>query len=452
MQAEATLLRNLFSPLVDYDLNGQLVVALADRFWWEDDKLIFSFSSKSKTNKGNTITADDAAVSLKRLIKDGKNKHGDIGMMLCPDLDRSLVMAHCPGITVKDDLLILKPAKVEYKEYLLPILASVDFRIIPKAALDDNLSEIISFSETSGPYYVASTNSDYIELRANKFSYLYNDKMPSSVNLIFVKGSEVFDLFKAKQIDLLPTLISINQQELEDLERFFGPEIEIFKTYNLKISAIFFSQKAISDFTVDERFFISSSLIEVLNKARCKFNVDTLEYFQDFSEGNLTNEQLKIIENLRNTSKKVNFKRKPKIAVSKAFESRWSGFFEKYPMFEKEVIETSAVQIPMERRMDVYPLTVDVAFNSSPSLLSYALKEGFFGPYGAKTDIWFKNYVDSVKKDRLVKLNDLHFNALKNCFLYPVTKAPYIAISRKPWSIHINKFFAATNLWQIQMN
>lgn len=452
-QSQTFLLRNLFSPLVDYDKNGQLVTAIAERFWWENDSLIFSFGENTRASNGTLIAAEDAAISIKRLIKDGNNKHGDIGLILCENnIDRSKIFEFCPGITVKDGNLILTPTKKEYKDYLLPLLASVDFRIFPKASLDSNFDEIVDYSITSGPYFVSEIYPDKFVLRANKHSYLFNENIADTVNLLFVKATEVVELFNSNKIDLIPSNIPLNKTQYFDLENSNKEGIDIFKTYNLKIFGVFFTDTGLTDFTADERFYTGKALIEPMEKARGYFNVNTSEFFQDFGEGYLNDSQLKTIERLRESQHELKFKRKIRIAVTKMYEDRWAGFFEKYPMFEKVLIDTSPIPESMMKFVDAYIVAVDVAFNSSPSLLAFSLKQGYFGIYKDNLDLWFRNYINLGKNEQLNELNTLHFNSLKNCNLYPVTKAPYIAISKKPWKIDLNKYFAATNLWQIYKN
>jgi hypothetical protein len=450
VQYQATFLRNLFSPLVDYDLNAQLVVGLAERFYWEDDKLFFTFSSKSKTNSGKLVTAEDAAISLKRLIKDGANKHGDIGLMLCPNIDKNDIMGHCPGIEVQDNKLVLKVVDLKFKEFLLPLLASVDFRVIPKSSLDKDFSEIISFEETTGPYYVESYSKEKIILKANRFSYLYSEKMPQTVNLILIKGGMFADSFKKGIIDLIPTVVILNENEYSEILDSDISKIDVFKTFYLQVSAVVFSINGVTKFSKEERFYISSIVREMIGIMQSPFDVPTTQFFQDFGEGYLNKIQLQEIEVLRNNIKPIKLKHQPTIGIRKGYEQKWVEFFKKHKDFKPVIVDKSVSAIPMESRPDVYLTGTDVAFNSSPALLSYSLKEGRFGLYGKNAEIWFEDFLVSERPLRLEKLNELHFNALKNCYFYPISSSPFVAIARKPWSIHLNKFFAATNLWQIQ--
>ena len=77
-------LQNIYSPLVEYSLNGELVSAVAEKFQWIGTEAHFKIRPDLRTIDGDKIDANDAAMSFKRLFMIGGNTHGDLKRMLCP--------------------------------------------------------------------------------------------------------------------------------------------------------------------------------------------------------------------------------------------------------------------------------------------------------------------------------------------------------------------------------
>lgn len=109
---EYELVQNLYRPLVEYDLSHNLVPGLAKNFYWEGESLIFEFDpSRVVTFDGDSVTAEDAARSLKRAIFYGKTGHGDLRTFLCPNQKLKSIDDSCPGINTEQGKLILTPVK-----------------------------------------------------------------------------------------------------------------------------------------------------------------------------------------------------------------------------------------------------------------------------------------------------------------------------------------------------
>lgn len=70
---QGALLPNLYSGLIEYDLNGNLQSGIATKFYWVGPKLVFEFGSKVKTKAGHFINAADAAASIRRILKLGSS-------------------------------------------------------------------------------------------------------------------------------------------------------------------------------------------------------------------------------------------------------------------------------------------------------------------------------------------------------------------------------------------
>lgn len=447
---QATLLRNLYSPIVDYNKSGQIVSALADDFYWNANKLVFNFGTKSKTIFGNYIGAEDAAISLKRLVIDGKNTHGDIAKILCPDGKINNLNDECDGIRVIGNQLELTPSSSKYNTALIELLASIDFRVIPKSAVDPSTLKIINFKDTSGPYYLDDYDKNGLTLKANPNNYLYHPQIPKLVKVIYMNFEDLDQSFLDGKIDLIPTVAPISKSQYEKIVKS-GVEFEEFQTYKIKIEALKFTKRGLLSLTPEERFYIGNKFSDLIVKNLSPLNAEkTTQYFQEFAEGYLSNKQLQIIEELRrNFSNDLNSK-KYHVMIRKASYEKFKYFFDKNSEFSPVFSEKIKNQNDYENLSDFTFLYMDVSFNATISLLSYSMKTGTWGLSEKDRNDWLEKYLDvDNEEERLRLLNELHFNALKNCSIYPISASPYVAIARKPWKPDFNKYFAATNLWQI---
>lgn len=444
---EATIIRNLYSPLVDYDHNAQLVTGIAKTFYWENNNLIFEFSDKVKLNSGRYIDAYDAYYSIKRLIKDGKNLHGDIRLLLCNGKKINTIDEECPGLKVKDGKLIFTLEKEEYKELILPLLASVDFRIIPRECFDHATLKIIDFSNTTGPFYLEK--SGQLKLKANINHYFYSEKIPQEIQLINFNSKDIVEKFISEEIDLIPTVTTLSQSGFDKIQASTS-NFDLFSTYPIKIRLVRFSKKAINTYSSIERFSIGKKIEADLFDSKILFEQPTSQFFQSFGQGYLDENQIKEVEALKKKSFNQKLSKRPTLGVAKNNIKDWDRFFKNNPEFDPMPTEKSPSSLDVNDRPDSFLAMTDVAFNSGVPLLSYNLKQGTFGLFGNEAEIWLKDFIEtSNQSEKLNKLNQLHYNAIRNCTIYPISSAPYVAIVRKPWKINFNKFFQASNFWQI---
>ena len=76
---------------------------------------------------------------------------------------------------------------------------------------------------------------------------------------------------------------------------------------------------------------------------------------------------------------------------------------------------------------------------------------GFFGMSKAERNLWLAEYMEMANKnDRLAMLRTVHFNALFEGVLVPITVSPFIAVVRKPWRMGLSELYANNQLWLIR--
>ena len=100
---EYTFLQNIYSPLIEYSVSGELVSAIAERFGWRGTNAVFQIRKGLKTIDGDTVNAYDAEASLKRLFVIGGNTHGDLKNLLCPGTRLKSLQSVCEGIAVENN-------------------------------------------------------------------------------------------------------------------------------------------------------------------------------------------------------------------------------------------------------------------------------------------------------------------------------------------------------------
>ena len=176
-------LENLASPLIQWSVDGQLSSGLAESFEWQGDELHLKIRSDFRTVDGLTVTAEDAAFSLKRVIILARNTHGFIADFLCGDHKLTKLTDDCPGIKTSDDVLILKPLRG--KAFLVKMLTAMDFVILLRSEVDPDTLAIKSFRNTTGPYYLDGDpkvgTQRYV---ANKGHWLWSAAMPQEVEIV----------------------------------------------------------------------------------------------------------------------------------------------------------------------------------------------------------------------------------------------------------------------------
>ncbi|MEK6772620.1 MAG: hypothetical protein AABY64_01660 [Bdellovibrionota bacterium] len=455
--AEAIVLRNLYSALFEYDEKGNIVTGLIKSFYWKNGVLKFDLITEPVLSNGKTISVNDVFFSLKRLMFLGNNLHGDLKEILCPDVQLNNINDDCPGIKAVGQTIEMKPISKAFGQQLIPLLATVDFRIIPRESINENspFFPIVNFNVTSGPYF--STIYDErgnFNLRANLFHYKYSINMPQEVDVLSLNGNEATERFLNGTIDLISTSIPITYENFQKIEKSVN-DLSVSKSFNLKIKAIFFGKKALEDFDTFERFILAKKLRVFYDKIVLPMEVQSNEFFQDFASGYLSTEQKNELQKLRDTASTSidNFPRKASLAINRKSIDNWRSFLKQNKGFTPELIDKSVFHMKVENRPDVFAGVNDVTFNRSISVLSYNLKQGILGLYGDTAHDWFKKYLRANSSEHAIKiLNELHYKALSTCAIYPLTASPFILLARNGWKAQMNPFFSATELWLLQKN
>lgn len=455
---EYIFLENLFSTLVEMDNKGSIQAGLADKVDWIGDELRLKIRSNLKTASGKLITSDDVVFSLKRLLILAENTHGNFKDIVCPNTTIKSVDESCPGIRKDGDYIFLN-AKGG-KSFILPMLTSIDFAIIPRSSTDEKTLAIVNFSETSGPYYVSFDDGQgNIEFKLNPYHYHAEKNIAEIVRLVpsdtKIQGDSL-RMLKENKVDHLTTVDASKADELLPFATN-NSEYNVHMTMKIKSLALVFTEKGYAELSPEERRHIGNRI----RLAFAKIYKDTpgyeqrSEFFPNLSDGGISEEQHKKLTEINlKEAKSLNKKFRLGLIKRGPLEA-WSKDINSYIPEADCYIETNAPDLKKITSPDEIPhafiASTDTGFMEDITLISYSLNAGLLGLKKNDRTKWMAQYMAlDDKTKRIEKLKDLHFHALYDPWIVPLMASPYSAVARKPWKIELSELFANNKLWHIK--
>ena len=446
---QSILLMNLYSGLIEYDLNGNLQSGIASKFYWDGLRLVFEFGHKVKTKSGHYIDAEDAAASIRRVLKLGSSTHTNLKYFLCNFQETDDVFKNCESIYVEDGKLIVQIQNEKHKPFVISTLAAGDLAVVPKSVIDRKSLAIIDNTETSGPYFLKSLGKEW-ELQQNPEHFQLSSGSPFIVKLIDVGSRRAGELLLENQVDILPTGINI-PPVLYNKMRDEIPDFKSFETLPIKLYIVQFSFPGVRKTTVRQRFHIASQFRKILGTEYPLpiHSSPTYEFFLANGHGQLTQNQYQEILNNFNTDESEASDYKPSFYFYKNLSHAFSVFKK---IEEIRPIETDRFppNEPLDERLDLFIGTTDISFKEDLSLLGYNFNQGTFGYDEKQGEAWLAKYMAEESKEKRAEMaRDLQFEGLKNGVIFPMFKAPYTVMARNGFSISMSPIFATTNFWRI---
>jgi len=457
---EYIFLENIYSPLLEIDpKTGLINSGLAKSYDWQGDDLILEIRNDSSTVSGHPINAEDVEFSLKRLLVLSGNTHGNFKDLVCPNANLSSIEESCEGIIRSNNKIILRAG--QRKSFLVPMLAAIDFAIIPKSSVDANTLAIVNYKETSGPFYVDQDDANgQIVLKANPKHFRFSTEMPAVIRLVPVQSGTdqtSVSLFEDNKVDHITT---IDPVRLEKVFKFAKSrdDVTIHTTHKIRTLSLVFTDKGIRDFSNNERHQIGVKIRAALSPSSEDSPIleKTDEFFSSFADGGLSPDQ-KIKIKLAYTNlpfHAIDKKLKIGIINRSDFENWKSKITEILP--ESEIHpEDNAPDFkkynPESEKPHAFIASTDTGFSEDINLISYTIAAGFFGLSKEERQKWLAAYMENDSKvERLAKLKAIHFKALNDAVLVPISVAPFVAIIRKPWKMELSELYANNPLWLIK--
>ncbi len=449
-------LENVYSPLVEFDKIGALRGGVAEHADWVGNELRLTIRPGLKTENGTPITAADVIFSLKRLLVLSSNTHGNFKDLVCPGVQLKTVEDDCPDLKQDGNVVIIKAEKRE--PFLLPMLAAIDFAIIPRSSTDPNTLKIINYKETSGPYYVTKDDGHgHIELKINPYSYHVTKDIPQTVELVpELTAESSLKALLNDQVDLITTIDAARADKVLPFAEKH-PEFRLHATKAIRETFLLFTARGLKDFSVNQRRFISDKVRGIFSdiyKSTPGFNpIDT--FFPSFSDVGLNSHEQAEIDELKRLGG-TRPERPIEIGLlHQGHEKICTEMIRKYlpnahcspitniPGFESD---SSAAKMP-----DAYVASTDTSFQEDINLISYSLNAGLFGLTKPERADWLAKYMSiDDKHKRIQMLRKLQFDALSSATIAPLLSSPYTALVRKPWHFELPAIYANDPFWLIK--
>jgi MarR-like DNA-binding transcriptional regulator SgrR of sgrS sRNA len=459
---EYIFLENIYSPLVELSpKTGEVEPGVAESYRWKENELHLKIRKDLRTVTGQTITAADAEFSLKRLLALPGNTHGDFRELICGNTKFQSVEEHCDGIRVQGDELILKTTTAG-KTFLLPMLAAIDFAIIPKSAVDPGSLAIRDFRNTTGAYYVSRDSEEgKIQLRANPNHYHYSPTMPQVIELVptdLKNPHASFDDFSAGRVDFITTIDAARADDVIAYSRTQSDSV-LHTTMNIRSFVLSFSDRGLKELSPGGRFAVGRAVRDAYKRAFAGQNgyEESKQFFPAFGEGALDKNRMEAIEKKYDSAAAL-----PSQHLKIAFVRL--GDTSKFAAALKEVLPNAEISEQAKNTSfttyaspsEMPHITIcgpDTGFLEDIGLISYTLNAGYFGMDKDARQKWLQNYMSITEKGRRLELlRNVHESALSEPVIVPLLVAPYAALARKPWKVGLSQLYANNQLWLIQKN
>lgn len=461
---EYDFLENIYSTLVEYSPEGELTGSIAESFEWVGTEARFRIRQDLLTIDGKRIDASDVEQSFKRLFILGGNTHGDLKDVVCPDTKLKKLSDSCPGMEVRDAGRTFVFKLKEKKVFLFPMLASIDFAIIPRDSIDKTTFRIKDYRNTSGPYFISKDSpSGQIELSVNPRHFHYSKNIPQKA--VFVPSGktdplESLELFSKDKVDFITTIDTIPPDVMIAYAEKHQKNAALHSTHALDTFLLIFTGKGLRTFSESERFEIGRKFRAVFLECYLKKpGYEAAEQiFPAFGGGGLSVEQLSGITAKMTAASAAGIKTRKISVWNINFTNTFESTEEKYKKIFPGIEFLSVRKIPGRvdysaeklNEPDFYLMRTDMGFQEDINLLSYYLGIDFFALQKDAAKQWLRKYISTQdKKERLQMVRALHFDTLFKAAVIPLAKTPYTALARKPWRFNMSEFHANDPIWRI---
>ena len=458
--SDYSLLELLYSTLVEYNNQGEIIGGLAERFFWDNNNLVFEFKD-AHSSAGQRITPADAIASFKRLMILNTNSHGDLVSLLCMEKRPTSLSDQCEGMEASGNLLIFKAKKKT--PFLLPLLTTIDYGIIPENSFEKSSLRIISHGNATGPYRILES-SEKLKLEANKNHWHYKPRMPQRVEIHpfdYVGDSEnsAENLFIKGVVNFIPTAAELRMGDVERISNYLPEKFTMQTTNPMYLAYAEYTQKGLR-IAPEKRRHLLASFNRAIRKTLKDDNhgrVSTIQVLPPSSEGNLSLSQTEAIEeSLRKYSEPIDA-----TGIRIAIPESVIDFYRS--ALESEVKNLTFVSFPEISRFgnrndpDVPDLTisaVDVTAIEDINFISYSVKNGILVPPGGQTPAeWLKTYFETEEKAaRMAMLQKIQFHTIwEDPKIIPISIRPFVSVIDGRWKTNFSKLFPNDPFWKIEL-
>lgn len=442
---------NLFSPLLGYSSDNQLVSELAERFYWSGDEAVFIMRQGLKTAGGAQLDAYDAEFSLKRAFVLGGTSYRFLSRMLCGKDALKKIGDSCHGISVRDGGRTLALKLGAPKPYVFHLLANIAYAVVPRGSADPATLRLTDYRNTSGPYFVeSSADGGDMVWKANPRHYRYSEEMPLEVRIVgereYTSNEAALDLLDKGKADYLPAFVVLKPEDKDDFATAReGYSLHFSRPIRLIYAVFTGGMKRLSK---EERFFIARKL-RSLYPLRRRMSEAPYQLFS--MEGALSREQLAEVS--------ARLDGGPEPVIRKTVEARrlYSYFWldgEEISKWLPGLVYADKSPARLRKKPPPTDLVLgggDIGCQEDVGLVLYYLEKEFFDMQPREKDKWLAAYVAAGGKEaRMLLLRELQYRTLSEGRVAPIGLMPYASLARKPWKFNYPAALAGDHLWRLR--
>jgi ABC-type transport system substrate-binding protein len=445
---QSVLAANLYSSLLNTSMdNGEIVSALARRFYWNKNNLILELREDFKTPSGHVIETEDVKLSIKRMIiinrQNNRPIYSRLDELLCPNLRSA--KDECKNVKIIDKRTIAFTFPSPRPEFV-ETLAGKPLYVLNRNSFDAETYSLKNNCDSTGYYYASCRDGESNNLIANPSHWDFSNKSPQVVSLRPEDSdtNSPSKLFLANQIDYVTDMSAISPKEYAELQKKVK-DADVFRTNEIAATFLIFTNRGLS-LPREVRQQISTALLQSVMKYKQnlnKYRAANNQVLIAGAFGSLTEQMLGKIES--RIDKTIDYSKIPKVKLSISSDIR-DGYRSKlWPDADKifEYVDvTEAANFENQKKDDerqphLYFVGMDLDYYESFKSVSFLLTRNIFKTRGKEAEKWLDEYMSEPEKTkREEKLRKLHYESVfEDPAIIPLFTKPYVSIARNGWKI-----------------
>ena len=273
------------------------------------------------------------------------------------------------------------------------------------------------------------------------------------IEFVQIEFSDSLKAFLVNKVDLLPSYFTLINAEI--IQKIKSNGYNIHETIKNTVEYLRFTKRGISRYSLDQRNSIAQHLTKEFCKNKTHFSaVCTQEYFLPHNDGGLSKEQSSLIN--KNIINNVDFTVFGSLSI----------------LFDRFTLDTSSVVLDsgkfganlkitnydqiadhanVENQYDMVNGNIEVPLSASYADLNGLFHNLDFSLYGFDDRRWLNEFIqiESIP-ERVKKINDFHFQILKNGIIYPYIRHSLVMATSQGWKLNLSTIKSDLQLWKLK--
>lgn len=455
---EGGLFNELFSRLIEFDSEDRMIGGMASSFHWEEgSKAVLKIRDNIVTIDGIPITAEDVEFSLKRAIVLNSTNHADLVALLCDGNLLKSINDPCPRMEVKDNNTIVFHLREKYF-FFFSTIGCIDLSIVPIRSIDPKTLKIIDFRNTSGPYFVESSDSQgNMTLAANQKHFSWHPMMPQKLVLVPRTTPEsIVEGYRKGIVDHIPTWSHLPVRKYFDLFRTIENSAQLHTTMAIRVGFAYFTENGLK-IPVERRLKIAKKMhqaIDAMYGGKDDIPEEpTLGFIPPANFGGLSSSQTKTLKEFFDSIPDDEVGRGLRLKSYPVSMSLSETFGQFLPEMSIKIGDLATAEENPDDEPDLLFIGMDTSPGEEMASVTLLVREGIIVPEGSSSE-WLAKYSEEANiETRRSMLNSAHFRSLvEDPRTIPFFTTVYVAITRKPWATNFSRLTAGPVLHSIRWN